>query len=181
MFVKRGMSSGNYRYRFDVHRPDKQYYLFYTAFTVVFNVTDLELVQGVNDVNWSISSNHTLPYSSSNRCCGPYSYRCYIVQTTRESVYKILPSPLVYLLAMPLFTLFWKSSHDNHLPQSISSSVFIGCWRTPPLCAIHQSAHGLLHDFTTTLVGDNAQVAACYIEQIVFCNVLFTDNYSQTH
>ena len=159
MFVRRGVSSGSYPYRFDVHRPDKQYYLFYTAFTVVFNVTSLA------DANENIP--YTLPDKSSNRCCSPYNADCYIVQATRQSLYKVLPTVLVCLLAMPLPTLFWTSSNENHLPQFIYGSVFNGCWNIPPFCAIHQNVPGLLKDFTTTLVG-TFHVNSCICILIIY-------------
>lgn len=145
-FLRRGLAPSG-RHSFDVHNPDQLYYMMYTTFTVVYNITIL-----TEGENGTVSMAYTLPDPSSDMCCNPSHDDCFVVQIQRQFVYKLLPSPLVYMLAMPWLTLF--SSRNKHvIPSFITASQFIGCWSTPPLCAHHQDRPAVLRDFTTILVG----------------------------
>ena len=146
-FLRRGLAPSG-RYSFDAHNPDQQYYMMYTTFTVVYNITIL-----TEDANGTLSMAYTLPGPSSDRCCTPSDEDCFVVQARRQFVYRVIPSLLVYMLALPWITPFSIVRGNYVIPDFITANEFIGCWSTPPLCAQHQGRHAVLRDFTTILVG----------------------------
>ena len=142
-FLRRGLVPSE-AYYFDVHNPAQQYYMMYTTFTIVYNTKYL-----AENANGTVNMDYTLPESSSEMCCNLFDDDCFVIQTRRHSVYKIIPAPLLYMLVVP-----WLSPFNvNGLPDFITRSDFIGCWSTPPFCACHQVKHQALSDFTAILVG----------------------------
>ena len=150
-FLMRGMTLYE-KHPFNIHKPDWQYYMRFSDLTVVYNTTTL-----TEDASDNMGIVHTLPDldSSSDRCCYNYPSNkdCIVVQTTRQTVYKVLPSPLVFMLALPWLTPFSIKDDKYIMLDFISDSIFIGCWNTPPLCTFHQDTYDLLNDFRIALVG----------------------------
>ena len=146
-FLRRGIKPSD-KYQFDTHYPDLDYFTHYTTFIVVYNTTTL-----TEDADGTVSTDYTLPESSSNRCCDPSNDEdCFAVLTTHQTVYRILPPPLVYMLALPWFTPFDSLDKRYYLPAFIQDELFIGCWSTPPFCVCSQSTRTILKDFTSYLV-----------------------------
>ena len=153
-FLRRGVTpSGNFH--FDAHFPNQQHYMRYATFTVVYNTTTL-----TENANANVSTVHTLPDLSSNRCCDPSNEGCFIVQTTSRTVYRFLPSPLVFMLSAPLLSPF-SPTYNGKMPGFASRNIFIGCWSTPPFCKCHQNRDSMLNDFTLILV--------CFMDTLIVC------------
>ena len=146
-FLRRGLVPSE-AYYFDVHNPAQQYYMMYTTFTIVYNTKYL-----AENANGTVNMDYTLPESSSEMCCNPFDDDCLVIQTRRHFVFRVIPAPLVYMLATPWLNLFYIASQSHGLPNLLSNSEFIGCWSTPPLCACHQKRSAVLSDFTSILVG----------------------------
>ena len=148
-FLRRGIKP-NTRYQFDVHYPELDYYKKFTTFTVVYNTRILK-----EDANDNANLTREVPDFPPDRCCevNTSDSDCFVVQAARQFVYRVIPSPLVYMLALPWLTPF-ALAHGNYvLPDFIRSSNFIGCWNMPPICARHQYSHAILRDFTSIWVG----------------------------
>ena len=147
-FLKRGLVPSE-DYYFDVHNPDLQYYMRYSTFTMVYKTDILQ-------VNDTVNMTYMQPEPPSERCCNASDDNCFVLQTRRYFVYRILPASLLYMLALPWITLnsfITRGTRDYLIPDFITDNEFIGCWNTPPLCACHQRRRSVLSDFTAILVG----------------------------
>ena len=149
-FLKRGLVPSE-DYYFDVHNPDLQYYMRYSTFTMVYKTDILK-------VNDTVNMTYTQPEPPSERCCNTSDHNCFVLQTRRYFVYRILPASLLYMLALPWITLrsfITRGTRYYVIPDLIADNEFIGCWNTPPLCARHQQRPSVLSDFTAILVSHN--------------------------
>ena len=147
-FLKRGLVPSE-DHHFDVHNPDLQYYMRYSTFTMVYKTDILK-------VNDTVNMTYMQPEPTSERCCNTSDDNCFVLQTRRYFVYRILPASLLYMLALPWITLcsfITRGTRDYVISDLISDNEFIGCWNTPPLCAHHQRRPSVLSDFTAILVG----------------------------
>ena len=147
-FLKRGLVPSE-DYYFDVHNPDLQYYMRYSTFTMVYKTDILK-------VNDTVNMTYMQPEPPSERCCNPSDDNCFVLQTRRHPVCRILPASLLYMLALPWITLLYfitRGTTEDMIPSFITDNKFIGCWNTPPLCTHHQRIHAVFSDFTAILVG----------------------------